>query len=162
MMKSHGAIRNGVAAALLFATPAAFACSPVKAIGVYFERNATAVPSSQVLRLADWITNLRARYPNHQAMYVVGSGEPDERNPTTLGVERARHVAAVLRDNLGFDAAKIDLTERGYIEEPVGPYLKQLDKSDGVRGVQVDFLPACPHECPCQMGDPLYKPPAPR
>jgi hypothetical protein len=46
MMKSHGAIRNGVAAALLFATPAAFACSPVKAIGVYFERNATTSASA--------------------------------------------------------------------------------------------------------------------
>jgi hypothetical protein len=31
-----------------------------------------------------------------------------------------------------------------------------------VKRVDVEFLPACPHECPCQMGDPLYKPQAPR
>lgn len=143
-------------------TPLAHACSPIKVLGVYFERDSSAVPASQVARLANWMIDLRGRYPNHQAIYLGASTEPGEHAPSRLGLERANNVALVLHENLQFARAKIDLPERSHVEAPVSAYLKQFDQSQGVRGVQLDFLPACPHECPCQMGDPLYKTQAPR
>lgn len=148
--------------ALLTTTPSALACSPIKVIGVYFERDSSAVPASQVSRLANWMLDLRERYPNHQIIYVGASTEPGEHAPRRLGLERAHNVARVLHENLQFARTKIDLPERSHVEAPVSEYLKQFDQSQGVRGVQLDFLPACPHECPCQRGDPLYKTQAPR
>jgi hypothetical protein len=146
----------------MLVTPFAHACSPIKVFGVYFERDSSTVPAAQVSRLAEWVIGLRERYPNHQAIYVGASTEPGELAPSRLGLERAHNVAHVLQKNLQFDGAKIDLPSRSHVEEPASAYLKRLDKSQGVRGVQLDFLPACPHECPCQMGDPLYKSPPQR
>ena len=139
-------------------TSAALACSPLKVIGLYFERDSSKVSAAQVARLANWMADLRERYANHEAIYVGASTEPGERAPGSLGMERARNVARVLRENLQFPAAKIDLPNRSYVEEPAPASMKKWDKSQGVRGVQLDFLPACPHECPCQFGDPLYNP----
>jgi hypothetical protein len=107
------------------------------------------------------VIDLRQRYPNHQAFYVSASTEPGERAPNRLGMDRARNIARVLQENLQIAPAKIELPERSYVEAPVSAYLKQLEKSQGVR-VDLGFLPACPHECPCQLGDPLYKPEAPK
>jgi hypothetical protein len=162
-MKRYKTTLLGLTAALaMLVAPFAHACSPIKVIAVYFERDSSTVPASQVARLANWMIDLRERYPNHQAIYVGASTEPGEHGPRRLGLERADNVALVLQENLQFPRAKIDIPDRSYTKEPVAAYLKQFDRSQGVRGVQLDFLPACPHECPCQMGDPLYKPQAPR
>jgi hypothetical protein len=83
-------------------------------------------------------------------------------HPAALGWKRAQSVARVLRETLQFDAEKIDLPSRSYVMAPVSAYLKKLDASQGVSGMQLDFLPACPHDSRCQMGDPLYIPPAPK
>lgn len=143
----------------LLAAPVAHACSPIKVIGVYFERNSSAVSAVQVWRLANWMSELRQKYPNHEAIYIGASTEPREHAPSRLGMNRAQSVARVLRETLQFDERKIDLPTRSYVMAPVSAYLKKLDANQGVSGVQLDFLPACPHECPCQKGDPLYKPP---
>jgi len=161
-MKSFKANLSALIAtlAMLTALPS-HACSPIKVIGVYFERDSSAVPASQVSRLANWVIGLRQRYPNHQAFYVSASTEPGEQAPDRLGLDRARNIARVLQENLQIAPAKIELPERSYVEAPVSAYLKQLEKSQGVR-VDLSFLPACPHECSCQLGDPLYKPKAPK
>lgn len=161
-MKSHSATLSALIAVLaVLAPPSSHACSPIKARGVYFERDSSVVPAYQVLRLANWVTDLRQRYPNHQAFYVSASTEPGEQMPSRLGMDRAHNIARVLQENLQIAPAKIELPERSYVEAPVSAYLKQLEKSEGVR-VDLSFLPACPHECPCQRGDPLYKPETPR
>ena len=161
-MKSNKPTLSALIAILaMLAAPSSDACSPIKVIGVYFERDSSVVPASQVSRLANWVIDLRHRYPNHQAFYVSASNEPCEQAPNHLGLDRAHNIARVLQKNLQIAPAKIELPERSYVEAPVSAYLKQLEKSQGVR-VDLSFLPACPHECPCQMGDPLYEPRAPK
>lgn len=152
------ALRRLAVALTLSASPLAHACSPVKSIGVYFERESSTVSAFQVSRLAGWMADLHARYPNFESIYISTGAEPDEHAPDRLGMARARNVARVLRENLGFAESKLFLPSRSHVQEPVSDYLKTLDKSQGVRGVQMDFVPGCPHECPCQMNDPLYKP----
>ena len=154
---------RGVALALATLGPTAvLACSPIKVFYVYFDRDSAAVSADQVLRLGSWMTELRMRYPNHEAIYVGASVEPEERDhrPHGLGLERGRNVARVLRENLQF-TARIDPPKTSHV---VGrePSANKSVENQRALGVQLDFLPACPHECTCQMGDPLYKAPAPR
>lgn len=136
------------------ATPTAQACSPTKVIGLYFDRDTATVSAAQVSRLAHWMAGLRDKYPNHESIDIGASAEPDEQAPNNLALERARNVARVLRENLQFDRTKIYLPDHGYVKKPASAYLKQLEKSQGVRAVQLDFLPACPHECSCQKSAP--------
>lgn len=134
------------------------ACSPVKSIAVTFYPNSSVVPADQVLKLADWMAGLEERYPNHESIDVGASVEPWERDhrPDGLGLARGRNVARVLKENLQ-SKARIDLPRRGYVVVP-NSSAAGTSKSTRVLGVQLDFLPACPHECPCPMGDPLYQP----
>lgn len=137
---------------------AALACSPIKVFSVYFDQNSAAVPADEVFRLANWIVELRARYPNHEAIYIGSSVTPQERDhdPQGLSLERGRSIATILGKNLRFNA-EIDLPKRGYVVAPDASERK-AEKGSRVIGAQLDFLPACPHECPCQQGDPLYEP----
>ena len=145
----------------LVSTPSAHACSPMKVIGVYFDRDSATVSAAQVSRLANWMAGLHARYPNHESIDISASAEPGENSPSNLAMARARNVARVLRENLLFDGAKIYLPERGHVQKPASAYLKELEKSQGVRAVQLDFLPACPHECSCGVGVSPSQPKAP-
>jgi len=137
--------------------PDARACSPSRSIGVMFERNSATVPTKEVLKLANWTVMLRLQYPNRESLLLstqAAFGEHDASNP---GVKRARNVARVLREDLQFEVRQVDLPTKGYVAAIPAP-----EGSDLVKRVDIDFLPACPHECPCQKGDPLYQPPAPR
>ncbi|MET3917036.1 hypothetical protein ABID97_003818 [Variovorax sp. OAS795] len=141
-----------VAILLALAAPAAFACSPVKGIDVFFEWNSSRVSAEQVLRLANWTAMLRERYPNRQEMNIEATAEQGEHAPRNLAMARAKNVARVLNEDLRFTAPTVNLPTKGHVY-PNGA----LGKED-VKRVEIDFLPACPHECACQMGDPLYKP----
>jgi hypothetical protein len=145
-----------VSFAVLFA-PAVLACSPIKSIGVVFDRNSAKVPAEQVLKLANWTSMLRVRYPNREAIFMTTQAAFGENDASELGLRRARNVARVLTEDLQFDVQRIKLPAEGYVATKPAP-----EGSDLVKRVDIDFLPACPHECPCQMGDPLYKPQAPR
>ncbi|MGJ7534773.1 MULTISPECIES: hypothetical protein [unclassified Variovorax] len=149
-------IRHIVFLASLVAPAAAFACSPGKSIDVFFERNSSRVSAEQVLRLANWTAMLRERYPNRQAINMGANAEQGERDPHNLAMTRARNVARVLDEDLRFTVPTVTPPAKGYVY-PAGA----LGKED-VKRVEIDFLPACPHECPCQTGDPLYKPPPQR
>ena len=147
------------ALAAVLATSSAFACSPIKVVGVYFDRESAVVSAQEVSRLANWMAELRVRYPNHEAIFMGASAEPGERKPEALARARALNVEHVLKVHLAVQHAAIYLPERYHVMVPALAYLKMMARSQGVRGVQLDFLPACPHECPCQRGDPLYQPP---
>ena len=142
--------------AVLFA-PAASACSPIKSIGIVFDRNSAEVPAEQVLKLANWTAMLRVRYPNREAIFMTTQAAFGENDASNLGLTRTRNVAKVLTEDLQFNVQRIKLPTQGYVATKPAP-----EGSDLVKRVDVEFLPACPHECPCQMGDPLYKPQAPR
>lgn len=137
--------------------PTAWSCSPIKSIGVVFERNSATVPAKEVLKLANWTAALRSRYPNRASLFFTTQAAFGEQDASALGVRRARNVASVLQQDLQFNVREVDLPKKGYVATKPAP-----EGSDLVKRVDIDFLPACPHECPCQMGDPLYKPPAPR
>ena len=132
---------------------AAQACSPIKVIGVYFEKNSAVVSTEQTERLAAWVITLKERYRRYDFIDLSGTSEPGEASPEKLGLERARNVMRVLSENLEFDAKKIHLPAKGYVVAPVSENMKRYDKSQGVRGVDIGFLPGCPHECSCQVGD---------
>lgn len=142
-----------VAALLALAAPATFACSPGKSIDVFFERNSSRVPAEQVLRLANWTAMLREKYPNREAIFMAANAEQGEHEPRKLAMERGKNVARVLDEDLRFAVPTVNLPTKGDVY-PAGA----LGKED-VKRVEIDFLPACPHECPCQMGDPLYQMP---
>lgn len=142
--------------AVLFA-PTILACSPIKSIGVVFEWNSAEVPAKQVLKLANWTSLLRVKYPNREAIFMTTQAAFGEKDASNLGLRRARNVAKVLVEDLQFDVQQIHLPTRGYVAAIPAP-----EESDLVKRVDVEFLPACPHECPCQKGDPLYKPQVPQ
>jgi len=142
--------------AVLFA-PTILACSPIKSIGVVFEWNSAEVPAKQVLKLANWTSLLRVKYPNREAIFMTTQAAFGEKDASNLGLRRARNVAKVLVEDLQFDVQQIHLPTRGYVATIPAP-----EQSDLVKRVDVEFLPACPHECPCQKGDPLYKPQVPQ
>lgn len=137
--------------------PAALACSPIKANGVVFDWNSAFVPASEVLKLAHWTATLRAAYPNRQSLSLSSQAAFGEHDASNLGAQRAKNVAKVLEEDLQFKVKKVYLPTHGYLATKPAP-----EGSDFVKRVDISFLPACPHECPCQMGDPLYTSPPPR
>lgn len=137
--------------------PATWACSPSRSIGVVFERNSATVPAKEVLKLANWTAMLRLQYPNRESLFLSTQAAFGEHDASNLGVKRARNVARVLKEDLQFDVREVELPTKGYVAAIPAP-----EGSDMVKRVDIDFLPACPHECPCQKGDPLYKPQVPQ
>jgi hypothetical protein len=136
--------------------PTAFACSPGQSIDIFFARNSAMVSAEQVLRLANWTAMLREKYPQRQAIDMGANAEQGEHDPSRLALKRASNVARVLAEDLQFNVPVVNPPTKGYVF-PAGA----LGKED-VKRVEIDFLPACPHECPCQLGDPLYKPQTPQ
>jgi hypothetical protein len=141
----------------VFSAPIAWGCSPIKSIGVVFARNSAEVPADQVLKLAHWTSMLRVKYPNREAIFMTTQAAFGENDASELGVRRATNVAKVLAEDLQFDVQRIKLPATGYVATKPAP-----EGSDLVKRVDVEFLPACPHECPCQFGDPLYQPRTPQ
>lgn len=138
----------------LLAPLAAFGCSPGQSIDVFFSRNSALVSAEQVLRMANWTAVLRQRYPNRQSIDFAANAEQGEKDAKNLALARGRNVSRILFEDLQFSAPSINPPTKGNVF-PAG----SLGRQD-VKRVEIDFLPACPHECPCQVGDPLYKPPA--
>jgi hypothetical protein len=158
-MKNHRKTSSPHALALLAVlfAPSALACSPIKSIGIVFDHNSAEVTADQVFKLANWTALLRTRYPNREAIFMTTQAAFGENDASNLGLRRTRNVARVLTEDLQFDVQRMKLPTKGYLATEPAP-----EGSDLVKRVDIDFLPACPHECPCQMGDPLYIPPAPK
>lgn len=80
--------------------PTTWACSPIRTIGIVFERNSATVPAKEVLKLANWTAMLRLQYPNRESLFLSTQAAFGERDASNLGVKRARNVARVLREDL--------------------------------------------------------------
>lgn len=78
------------------------------------------------------------------------NAETGEIDAPTLALERARNVRRIMQDDLKFSAPSFEPVKKGRVV-PAGSY-----GPEDVKRVEIDFLPACPHECPCQADDP-YK-----
>jgi len=157
MMKSRKpyVLLGGLLAPLALAVPqAALACSPIKSIGVLFEWNSADISAKQVLKLANWTAMLRVSYPNREGIFMTTQAAFGEHDASNLGLARVRSVARVLKAHLQFDVQAVNLPTKGYVATRPAP----KESRDLVKRVDIEFLPACPHECPCQKDDPLYEP----
>lgn len=133
----------------------ALACSPTKSIGIVFERNSAQVPAHEVVKLAEWTAMQRARYPHREAIFMTTQAAFGEEDAHSLGMRRAANVETVLTHVLRFDVQQVHLPAQAHVATRPAPEGSKL-----VKRVDIEFLPACPHECPCQRGDPLYQAPA--
>lgn len=98
---------NFFAITAAFTPVPAFSCSPIRVLGVFFEKNSDAVSEEQIKTISNWMIELRDKYPNHESMDVGGAAGRGETAARELGLARARNVAYVLTEVLGFDAKKV-------------------------------------------------------
>ncbi|VXC53987.1 conserved exported hypothetical protein [Burkholderia sp. 8Y] len=114
---------------------------PGQYIDVTFEKNSSAISNSQLVALASWSLDIRARFPISDSLSVIGLAERFEHNPQQLGKARADQVHATLH-RLGIKSEKEDVVGRIYI--PRDP--PSLYDEHGQR-VEVTFSPGCPSDC---------------
>ena len=130
--------------ALAFFSAGTFACSPVHTLDVSFERDSAKVSGDELTRVANWAIDLQLKYPNLDRTSVGGLAEADERQPHVLAQQRAESIKGLLV-TLGLGRAPIDVDARLYKSH------HSSGVPDNGRRVEIDFLPGCPHECPCQV-----------
>jgi len=141
-------LKSLVAFVLSVMVPAVFACTPVRNMGIQFQRNSSHISASQVFELANWIVDLRVKYPNREAIYISASSDIEERGAERLAWKRAGAVRQAI-DVLQFTATEIHSPKEVEVVKAgsFGP-----GRRNDVKRVDVEFLPGCPHECACQSG----------
>lgn len=125
----------------------ALACSPVKAHTVFFDVNSSKITKEQLERLSEWTDWLKKTYANRELIGTEVRVETGEKDRIQLGWNRELAVRLALID-LDFTAPIFDPTGQIY----VGPPRPEIP-GGGIRSrsVYMNFIPDCPHECPCQM-----------
>ena len=136
-------IKSPTAFFLWIVVPAVFACTPVRNMGIQFGWNSSHVSASQIFELANWIADLRVKYPNREAIYISASADMEERGAERLAWRRAGAVRQAI-DALKFTATEIHSPKEVEVVKAgsFGP-----GRRDDVRRVDVEFWPGCPHEC---------------
>ncbi|WP_205794189.1 hypothetical protein [Burkholderia sp. Ac-20353] len=125
------------------AVSCASACSPVRTWDVSFERNSAEISNNEILRLANWLSDLRVRYTSLDRASIGGLAESGEEAAAVLAKRRAENVRQFLT-SFGLGTASVDMNAR--VHRPSGV----TGIRDNGRHVEIDVLPECPHECPCQ------------
>ncbi|MBN3817088.1 hypothetical protein G3N57_10925 [Paraburkholderia sp. Se-20369] len=144
-IKRRGKMRDALTFLVLASvSTGAFACSPVHSLDVLFEKNSASMSGHEILRLANWATDMQLKYSSLDRTSVGGLADANEKDPHALAEQRAESVKRLLT-TLGLGRAPIDVDARLYRSS----HLKGI-RENGKR-VEIDFLPGCPHECPCQM-----------
>ena len=82
---------------------------------------------------------------------MAASAEQGEHEPRNLAKARAKNVAQILEERIRFTVPTVNPPTMDHV------YATGALGKEDVKRVEIDFLPACPHECPCETGDPLYK-----
>lgn len=125
----------------------ALACSPVKAHTVFFDVNSSKISTEQFQRLSNWTDWLKKTYANRELIGTEVRVETGEKDRIQLGWNRELAVRLALID-LDFTAPIFDPTGQIYVGPP-----RPESLSGGIpsRSVYMNFIPDCPHECPCQM-----------
>ncbi|MCC8396200.1 hypothetical protein LJ656_26785 [Paraburkholderia sp. MMS20-SJTR3] len=113
---------------------------PGQNIDVYFERNSARLPGAQILKLADWVIEMR-KFPIKEVMSVGGVAEQSERKPFILASQRADAVRAML---MQFGLTGIPYGVRSGIYKQ-SPYLREPPEK--VRRVEIMLVPGCPNNC---------------
>ena len=147
-------MKKNIACRLLAATlvlPAmsfgALACSPVKVHTVYFDVNSSSVSNLQLQKLSEWTNWLKKNYANRQWIGTEVTVETAEKDQIQLGWNRELAVRLALID-LDFTAPAFGPSEQIWVRPPQPASIGGGIRS---RSVYLNFLPDCPHECPCQI-----------
>ncbi|WP_198361559.1 hypothetical protein [Burkholderia ubonensis] len=135
-----------VAIVLALSVVRVFACvgaenQPGETTDVTFEHNVSTPSNASVLKLANWVIDLRAKYPTFEAVAVIGLAEIGERNPEELATARAAQVQNSLQ-LLSAHASKVSVSAHVY--KPMLPGSKY--EPSGAR-VEVTLIPGCPNNC---------------
>lgn len=123
------------------------ACSPVNALPIFFESNSSSISTDQIRKLAQWIDHLKTKYPNRDSISTEVRVETGEKNRIQLGWQRELTVRLALI-NLDFNAPSFYPTQRIIVEPPQPSFMGEGIPS---RSVWIQFIPDCPHHCPCQV-----------
>ncbi|WP_179092082.1 hypothetical protein [Burkholderia ubonensis] len=125
------------------ATSCASACSPVRTWDVSFDKNSAEISNKEVVQLANWLSDLQVRYTSLDRTSIGGLAESGEDTSALLAKRRAENVRQLLT-SLGLGKASIDMDARVYRPSRLAGI------QENGRRVEIDVLPGCPHECPCQ------------
>jgi len=123
----------------------AIACTPVNAIGIFFEHNSSDLSMSQAERLSAWTAGMKEKYPNRDLIETEVRVENTEENVLQLGWRREFNVRHALV-KLDFDAAELSPSDGVFIEDPRPA---GVGGDTETRSVWINLIPGCPHECPC-------------
>lgn len=117
----------------------AFSCTASENFDIYFPENSASVPSSEIIRLANWVVDQKIAYANHvtkENTLVSGHAEESERQPQRLALSRLE-AGRVLLEQLDF--------LRGTVKTSAHVYSHQYVNNG--RRVEISFEPDCPNKC---------------
>jgi hypothetical protein len=117
----------------------AFACVASENIDLYFARNSTQLPNSEILRLAHWVADQKVSYQEHnpdEETELSGHADNSEHNPDATARTRML-LGKQLLVNMGFVKAPIKTSSRVY---------NTADVENG-RRIEISFEPQCPNKC---------------
>ncbi|MFJ1208532.1 OmpA family protein [Burkholderia pyrrocinia] len=126
-------------AILLAASDSASACIASENFDIYFNRDDATISNSEIIRVANWVTDQNIDYANHttkETTLISGHAEEDERGAQALAQSRLQAGRALL-EQLGFLRGTIRASVRVYSRGDV----------DNGRRVEISFLPDCPNKC---------------
>lgn len=110
-------------------------------IDVTFAQNSSAIDGTNLLALANWVTDVRLKYPILESASIVGFADAKEGNPRILAEQRATSVIQSL-DFFRIHASSVSAIGRVY--KPMLP--GSTYEPTGTRA-EVTLVPGCPNNC---------------
>lgn len=112
------------------------ACSPGRSLDLSFRNESADLTATEALRLASWVAELKASFPNYEGFFIAGHVDSSEKGGKRLAEQRSATVSRFLMDR-GFSADRVHVATAG--SRPI--------EGLATRSTSIDFLPACPHQC---------------
>ncbi|SOY50698.1 conserved hypothetical protein [Cupriavidus taiwanensis] len=115
------------------------ACSPGRSLDVSFLNESADLTAAEALRLAIWVAELKASFPNYEAFFIAGHVDSSEKGGKRLAEQRSTTVSRFLMDR-AFSADRVHVATAGTnFSRPI--------EGLATRSTSIDFLPACPNQC---------------
>ncbi len=127
-----------LAISIALATTTALACRPVQQLNVAFPDHSAALDTTGAFRFGNRLADLKVRFPNYSDFAIVGLADSNKPADIALATQRSETVYQFLIQR-GFSPERVHL----------GRAVAAVD-SDGhivPGGVDIEFVPACPHGC---------------
>ncbi|SOZ87994.1 OmpA family protein [Cupriavidus taiwanensis] len=115
------------------------ACRPGRSLDLSFLNESADLTAGEALRLASWIADLKASFPNYEAFFIAGHVDSSEKGGKRLAEQRSATVSRFLVGS-GFSADRVHLATAGTsFSRPI--------EGLASRSTSIDFIPACPNQC---------------